>query len=74
MSLITFLIFHVWMVLGGMYFFKLWATDTEIPNQDKYRIIILFGGPIVWFAKIIQFVLSAIKPVFNEIDNWIKSE
>ena len=63
-----------WSFLGFSYFVYLWTNCIEIPNKDKYRLIVLFSGPIVWTFKIGEFVWSAIKPLFKAIDEWAKKE
>ena len=62
----------VWSFLGLIYFIRLWGID--IPNKDKLRLVVLFGGPLVWIFKIGEFVLSAVKPLFILIDEWVKKE
>jgi len=64
----------VWSSLGFSYFIYLRTDCIEIPNKDKYRLIVLFGGPIVWTFKIGEFVWSAIHPLFKVIDEWVKKE
>lgn len=64
----------VWSIVGLVYIVNLEMSRKSIPNKDKYRLVVLFSGPIVWVGEIILFVLSALKPLFTVIDEWVNKE
>ena len=84
MNFMELLFLILWSMLGLSYFVYLWLSSNtdelphqpaiNIPNKDKLRLVVLFSGPCVWILMIINFMWSAIKPVFKAIDGWVKKE
>lgn len=62
----------VWSLLGLAYFCRISEGRLEIPNKDKYRLVVLFGGPLVWIYEVGEFIISAVKPLFSVIDEWVR--